>query len=78
MKQARMIVSAIAIFAVVGGALAFKAHNSFFGVIYTGPDAQHCTIKTPGLTIAAVGTPLVFASTTSTTSCFKTSTVVDQ
>jgi len=78
MKHARIVVSAIAIFAVVGAALAFKAPAAFIGVIYTGPDGQHCTNRVIGYTIAAAGVPVLFASTTATTACAKTAIAPDQ
>lgn len=44
MKQAKIMITAIAIFAVVGGALAFKAQKGH--TVYTGPDASNCTFTT--------------------------------
>jgi len=73
-----MILTAIAIFAIVGAALAFKAEKAYLGVIYTGPDGQHCTNRVVAATICPSGPPTVFVSTTKTTSCIKTCLIIDQ
>jgi len=46
MKKVRVMLSAIAVLAVVGGALAFKAKTSAFGTtIYTGTIENQCSAQ---------------------------------
>ncbi|WP_089784215.1 hypothetical protein [Chitinophaga sp. YR573] len=66
MKRAKIMLSAIAIFAIVGGALAFKANRNVV-VFYTGT-AGKCTVLTAGTTTLTA--PIINVSTTPlTTGC---------
>lgn len=68
MKQAKLMVSAIAIFAVCGAAFAFQAKKFDQNVIFTGTKGSGvCTVQVQGAKIAP-GTANVAASTTSLTS----------
>lgn len=57
MKKAKIFLSAMAIFAVVGGALAFQAHSkintTYFTCVATGADLAQTTTATfqPGATL---------------------------
>jgi hypothetical protein len=50
MKRVKMMLTAITVFAVVGGALAFKAKNNYGAVIFTGSVANSCPNETPNFT----------------------------
>lgn len=76
MKRAKMMLGAIALFAIVGGGLAFKAKNfNSFRFYYSISPLGHCTSTTsikatltdPGLSLGAFDTQLY--STTYTTTC---------
>lgn len=74
MKKAKIMLSAIAILAVVGGAFAFKAKSKV--AIYTGTTSTLCTqLTNVGLT--DIGTTVHY-STTSTTFCPLTTIVTNQ
>lgn len=82
MKKAKIMITAIVMFAVVGGALAFKAQN-FGASIYT-PDPNHtanCNQLTSTYITTAAGTPGSFtvkAAQSSGTSNCVTLTVVNE
>ncbi|WP_089784216.1 hypothetical protein [Chitinophaga sp. YR573] len=66
MKRAKIMLSAIAIFAIVGGVVAFKAKKAFL-ILYTGTGGK-CTILTDGTTNLTA--PIINVSTISlTTNC---------
>jgi hypothetical protein len=61
MKRVKLMLSAIAVLASVGGALAFKAHSAYSGGnVYTKADgATTCTVRVLTLTGTTIGgTPL--------------------
>ena len=65
MKTVKIMLTAIAVFAVVGGALAFKAKKSSF-VIYTTTtpgEGALCPNRTPNFTTAASGSTLISVTT---------------
>ncbi|HWK08123.1 MAG TPA: hypothetical protein VNS58_31050 [Puia sp.] len=62
MKQAKIMLSAIAIFAVVGGALAFKAKHSYTHILYTGTTSTLCS-STLATTTATSPNPAVYTGT---------------
>lgn len=76
MKRAKIALSAIAVFAVIGGAFAFKAKNSAVQ-IYThaaGDAATKCTVPLTGYTDdrflePTIGTLLTTATTLPTLPC---------
>lgn len=70
MKKAKLMLTAITIFAVIGTAFAFKANNFSSHYVYTGTKgSKSCTTKVTGTAIMS-GTPNVAASTVSlTTGC---------
>jgi hypothetical protein len=73
MKKAKIVLSAIAVFAVVGGAFAFKA-NRAANRFYTAPNATApCTVSTllPYTTSVIVGAPTIrtYASTAPAPQC---------
>lgn len=76
----KIALTAIAVFAVVGGALAFKAQR-FGSVIYTtntpGPGAI-CNIKTQDFTTTTTGSVLISVSTVKNTECVATYTKSEQ
>ena len=82
MKKAKMMLTAITIFAVVGGAFAFKAKSASSLTIFTGTTVgtgSSCTNELHGATIGASSNPKVRASTVSlSTNCPITSTVAAQ
>jgi hypothetical protein len=56
MKKVKIMLTAITVMAVVGGALAFKAVKFNSTIFCTTEAAQGaCTIETPGFSIAPVG-----------------------
>jgi len=59
MKKARVMLAALAIFAVAGGSLAFKAKKST-DTVFTGPQ---CSVTLHGFTTTNVAGELVTAST---------------
>ena len=73
MKKARIMLSAIAVFAIVGGALAFKAHNAYHGNLFCTAvkDTKPTSITTytitnvPGITLYCT-TATTLEATTST------------
>ena len=74
MKKAKLFFTAAAIFAIVGGSLAFKAQRNF--TIFTGPSVNSCPTLVQA-TFAPIGTgSLVYATTSSsgTTNCIATYT----
>lgn len=79
MKRVKMMLTGVAVLAVVGGALAFKAQNFSQRFIYTTPDASgFCTIKLTSARITNVDplTPKIFAATTNNVVCQETWTQV--
>ena len=66
MKKAKIMLTAIAVFAVIGGALAFKARqlNTFYS---TAPNGQCSATFRTTYTTAEVGEPLTFTTRLSTT-----------
>jgi len=75
MKKAKLMLSALAIIAVAGTALAFNAMKEF-QFVYTGTSSTDCTHLVIGARIAPSGIPNIFASVFSTTSgCPFTSTI---
>lgn len=85
MKQAKMLLSGIALFAVVGGAFAFKAHKFSSVAIWTASSPNACarvtnltttnvvTTKTAYFTLAGPAT----GTTTCTTTTYLTVPVID-
>jgi len=72
MKKAKVMLMAIAIFGVVGGALAFKAHK-FNGTLKCGTTATSCPISTYTTTAFPNGTTMYCTLLTApSTSCFLT------
>jgi hypothetical protein len=72
-RKAKAMLTAVAVFAIVGGALAFKAKRG--GLIYTAANATSpCTNELNGWTITAAGQPgeQRFASTTTLAVCPQT------
>jgi hypothetical protein len=72
MKRARIILTAITVFAIVGGALAFKTKGS--GTIYCNDSNNHCTVQKDFIpytgtlgTTNPCGTNHVFGTSSSTT-----------
>ncbi|HVU95507.1 MAG TPA: hypothetical protein VHE34_09795 [Puia sp.] len=74
MKRAKIMLMAIAVFGVVGGALAFKSSKFFSGTFYICTTTTNATTQlyctAPGVTTVNNGIPLVgvktvYASTTS-------------
>ena len=51
MKKVRFVLTSIAVLVAVGGALAFKAKNTYGGTIYTSTQAFGCTVATPDYTL---------------------------
>ena len=51
MKKAKIMLSAIAVFAVVGGALAFKAKNNHS--LFLGSAAGECTVEKTSVTFTS-------------------------
>lgn len=45
MKKIKVMLTGIAIFAVIGGTIAFKAKNAFGWVIYTSVRDSDCTVQ---------------------------------
>jgi len=68
MKKAKLMLSAIAIFAVVGTAFAFKAKNFQHNFVFTGTSATDCTHEADGTKLTDNTGVAVFASISSTTS----------
>jgi hypothetical protein len=66
MKKAKIMLSALAVLAVLGTAVAFKAHTYRNFVLFTGTGATDCTNQVQGIATTTTGTQ-VYASTTSTT-----------
>jgi hypothetical protein len=64
MKKAKIMLTAIAVFAVVGGALAFKAKRLV--TVYTQSTNGQCSVPLPNRSISTVGLA-TFASATPTT-----------
>ena len=77
MKKARLLLTAITVLAVVGGAFAFKAHKFTSDKIFT-PDANGiCNVQVNGKTITNVGVVKVSATDVAlTTTCDLTYTKV--
>jgi len=78
MKKAKLMLSALAIFAIAGTALAFKAKNFESHIVYTGTSAADCSSahQVLGAAIATSGTANIYASAQpNTVSCPFTSTV---
>lgn len=51
MKSLKIVLTAVGIFAVVGGALAFKATKFYTATVYTGTNSSNCTTPKPQTTI---------------------------
>ncbi|MDQ0106855.1 hypothetical protein J2T02_001968 [Chitinophaga terrae (ex Kim and Jung 2007)] len=68
MKQAKFALTAVAVLAVVGGAIAFKSRTAGFQ-IYTKNAAGQCLVNVPGIyTTTNVG-PVVSFATKATAAC---------
>lgn len=81
MKRVRMMITAIALFAVVGGALAFKAEDNYNFNLYTGSSSSSCPNFVQGITTTTTSTsPSIYVTfeTGSTSSCIQTYTIANQ
>lgn len=69
MKKAKIMLASIAVIAVVGGALAFKA-KSTQNIFYFDPIGSTCTLTLPGFTTTSdQSKPLGYIATTTTLDC---------
>jgi hypothetical protein len=69
MKQAKIMLSAIAIFAVVGGALAFKAKSAFGTSFITTSTPGACSVLLKGKKVSDATTPFYYYTTPGSTLC---------
>jgi hypothetical protein len=63
MKKEKVILTPVAIFAIIGGTLAYKAKRTFTHKMYTGPTSTFCTNLTFAI-ITDEGTQLIYWGTT--------------
>jgi len=62
MKKAKIMLTAIAVLGLVGGALAFKAKSSYGSILYTTASAGVNATQTVTATTTAVGTEKVYVT----------------
>ena len=68
MKKAKVILTAITVFAVVGGALAFKAKNFGSDIFCTNSSTASCNVKKANFTITTTNSGTTsYCSVSSTT-----------
>lgn len=59
MKKAKIMITTVAVFAVVGGTLAFRAQTKGH-MAFTGPDANNCTFFTLYTTTDDISAPQTY------------------
>ena len=78
MKKAKMMFTSLAVLAVVGGALAFKAKSHYNSFVYEqDPLNNQCTVLVPELRVTDAGTPAAASSQSTTDPCPATFITID-
>lgn len=62
MKRAKIMLTAIAVLGLVGGALAFKAKSTYGGILYTATTSTISATTTVEATTVATGTQKVYVT----------------